>query len=271
LGALLGLILSLCIVIIRKMSNNGVEDAADIEALGLAVYATIPRSEVQARSDKKSQSKLLSHSDPSDFVVEYFRGLRTSLHFAMTANDARIISITGSTPGVGKSFVSSNLCVVMANSAKRTLLIDGDMRKGCLHQVFSHASRDGLSDILAGTTTADAAIKTTDIENLSFLPRGSIPPNPTELLMLPRFEQLLSELAKIYDFILIDTPPILTVTDPAIIARYTSATLLVAKYRETSLQEIDYTRNKFKQNGIQVKGVVLNGVQKSSRYPIYTY
>ena len=271
LGTLLGLVFSLSIIIINKLKSNGIEDAADIEMIGLPVYASIPFCEQQIRLSKKSKNHLLSVSHPNDFVVEYLRGLRTSLHFAMTDAQSNIISITGSAPGVGKSFISSNLTAVIAQSGSRTLLIDGDMRKGSLHQIFNASSKQGLSNILAGTLKLNEAICSTDIDNLDIIPRGSIPPNPAELLMSPRFQELLDELTKSYDFILIDTPPILSVTDPAIIAKCTSATLMVTKFRETSLAELQYTRNKFKQNGIEIKGVVFNSVPKDSRHHFYTY
>ncbi|KPZ51749.1 polysaccharide biosynthesis tyrosine autokinase [Pseudoalteromonas sp. P1-25] len=278
----LGGLFSVIVVLIQKAINRGVEDPAEIESLGIPVYASVPHSDHQdkltgfakTRKNKAAKAKtILALDNPADLSIEALRSLRTSLHFAMMEAKNNIIAISGPSPGVGKSFISVNLASVLAQSGKKVLIIDADMRKGYLQTQFDLMWDDGLSDYLSGRLNLAQVTKTTKVEGLNVITRGQIPPNPSELLMHSNFSKLVEEVSAAYDIVIIDTPPILAVTDPAIVSAHTGTTLLVARFGQNHLREIELTRNRFEQNGIDIKGLVFNGVVKkaSNAYGYYGY
>ncbi|WP_404393204.1 polysaccharide biosynthesis tyrosine autokinase [Pseudoalteromonas phenolica] len=278
----LGGFLAVAIVILKKVLHRGVQDPSEIEALGLSVYASVPYSEYQtklvgfskARKGARGKAKsILAVDNPADLSIEALRSLRTSLHFAMMEATNNVITISGPSPGVGKSFVSVNLATVLAQGGKKILIIDADMRKGYLQTQFAMKWENGLSDYLSGRLELKDVIKSSSVDNLDVITRGQIPPNPSELLMHSNFSKLIDEVKSQYDIVLVDTPPILAVTDPAIVGAHTGTLLLVTRFEESHIREIELTRNRFEQNGIQVKGVVFNGVQKkaSNAYGYYGY
>jgi tyrosine-protein kinase Etk/Wzc len=281
MATMLGGMLAVAIVLIQKAMHKGVEDPAEIEGLGIPVYASVPHSDYQdkltgftGRKNKAGKAKsLLALDNPADLSIEALRSLRTSLHFAMMEAKNNIIAISGPSPGVGKSFISVNLAAVLAQSGKKVLIIDADMRKGYLQTQFGLKWDDGLSDYLSGRLNLSQITKPTKVEGLNVITRGQIPPNPSELLMHSNFSKLVEEVSAAYDIVIIDTPPILAVTDPAIVSAHTGTTLLVARFGQNHLREIDLTRNRFEQNGIDVKGLVFNGVVKkaSNAYGYYGY
>ncbi|MEL0603729.1 polysaccharide biosynthesis tyrosine autokinase [Pseudoalteromonas undina] len=282
MATMLGAMLSIAIVLIQKAIHKGVEDPSEIEALGIPVYASVPHSEhqdkltnfIKTRKNKVAKAKrILALDNPADLSIEALRSLRTSLHFAMMEAKNNIIAISGPSPGVGKSFISVNLASVLAQSGKKVLIIDADMRKGYLQTQLGLKWDDGLSDYLSGRLNLAQVTKPTKVEGLSVITRGQIPPNPSELLMHSNFSKLVEEVSATYDIVIIDTPPILAVTDPAIVSAHTGTTLLVARFGQNHLREIELTRDRFDQNGIDVKGLVFNGVLKkaSNAYGYYGY
>ncbi|AOT09710.1 polysaccharide biosynthesis tyrosine autokinase [Pseudoalteromonas luteoviolacea] len=282
MATLLGSLLAIVITIIQKAIHKGIEDPSEIEGLGLPVYSSVPYSEYQvkltgfakARKGKTAKAKsILAVDNPADLSIEALRSLRTSLHFAMMEAKNNIIAISGPSPGVGKSFISVNLATVLAQSDKKVLIIDADMRKGYLQTQFGMQWDNGLSDYLSGAITLEQATKKTQVEGLDLITRGQIPPNPSELLMHENFSKLVEEITAKYDLILIDTPPILAVTDPAIVSAHAGTTLLVTRFGQNHVKELELTRNRFEQNGVDVKGVVFNGVVKkaSNAYGYYGY
>ncbi len=283
MATMLGGMLAVAIVLVQKAMHKGVEDPSEIEAIGLPVYASVPHSNHQekltgatlkGRKSKTAKAKtLLALDNPADLAIEALRSLRTSLHFAMMESKNNVIAISGPSPGVGKSFISANLAAVLAQSGKKVLIIDADMRKGYLQTQFGIKWDDGLSDYLSGRLNLEQVTKSTKIEGLSVMTRGQIPPNPSELLMHENFSKLVAEVNTAYDIVIIDTPPILAVTDPAIVSAHAGTTLLVTRFGQNHLREIALTRNRFEQNGIDVKGVVFNSVIKkaSNAYGYYGY
>jgi tyrosine-protein kinase Etk/Wzc len=294
IATLLGGMLAVAIVLIQKAINQGVENPSQIEAIGLPVYASVPYSLLQDKLDKlvkvkKSKEKdnlnstnnfkakstekshLLAIENPADITIEALRNLRTSLHFAMIEADNNLLIISGPSPEVGKSFISVNLAVILAESGKKVLLIDADMRRGYLHKLMALKPEQGLSEYLSGQESLEGIIKPTAVADLDIITRGSIPPNPSELLMHKNFSHLNDAVRTRYDIVIIDTPPVLAVTDAAIIGGYGGTLLLVTRYGQNTLKEIDYTRQRLEQNGIDVKGVVFNGVVKkaSNTYGYY--
>ncbi|NLS13543.1 polysaccharide biosynthesis tyrosine autokinase [Vibrio sp. SM6] len=284
LATLLGGMLSVAVVLVKAALHKGVETPEEIEQLGLSVYASVPKSDLQLKLAERlgvgkkkpllGTMSLLAETNPADLSVEALRGLRTSLHFAMMEAKNNVVMISGPAPGIGKSFVSTNFAAVAAKTGQKVLLIDGDMRKGYLQQCFGLDSNDGLSDHLAAKIGLNDAVKQTQIENLDIMTRGQVPPNPSELLMHPRFKALVDWASEEYDLVIIDTPPILAVTDPSIVGAIAGTTLMVARYSLNSIKEIEFARNRFEQSGIEVKGVILNATEKKASsygYGYYNY
>lgn len=282
IATLLGGFLAVTLVLLRKALNRGLESPEAIEQLGLPVYASIPYSTLQkVEEDKISRgrgradagSSLLAISHPTDLAVEALRSLRTSLHFAMLEAPNNRIMISGPSPEVGKTFVSVNLAAVIAQTGQRVLLIDVDMRRGYLHKVLGVPAKDGLSDILSNQCTLESAIHKTGVENLDIISRGQIPPNPSELLMHRNLTELLAQVSERYDLVILDTPPLLAVTDAAIVGRQSGTNLIVTRYGLNPAKEIEHTMRRFAQNGIVLRGAIFNGVEKkaSAKYDYGNY
>ncbi|PTO68222.1 polysaccharide biosynthesis tyrosine autokinase [Vibrio splendidus] len=282
LATLMGGMLSVIFVLVKVAFHRGVESPEQIEQIGLPVYATVPKSDLQIEltnrfKSNKIQTKgvqaLLAQSNPADLSVEALRGLRTSLHFAMLEAKNNILMISGPAPGIGKSFISTNFAAVAAKTGQKVLLIDADMRKGYLQQSFGVNWNNGLSDVLSNKQEFVQSVKSTPVENLDIITRGQVPPNPSELLMHPRFAELMEWASKEYDLVIVDTPPVLAVTDPSIVGAFVGTTLMVARYGQNTIKEIDIARTRFKQSGIEVKGVIFNAIEKkaSSSYGYYNY
>jgi tyrosine-protein kinase Etk/Wzc len=279
---IIGLILGIALTFIRKALRRGVEDPDLIEKkLHIPVYASIPHSIDQEKLSKKLKRNytrksndplILAVQNKDDLAIESLRSLRTTLHFAFLEAKNNIIMITGPGPGVGKTFVAVNLAAVLTDAGKKILLIDGDMRRGFINKILGVGRENGLSELILNTTSdwiplLDEAIHKTSIVNLDFIPSGSIPPNPSELLLHERFGDLLTSISKNYDHVIIDTPPILAVTDAAIIGRMASATLMVVKAGQHPMGELEQSVKRLIQADVHLKGVVFNDLpESSSRY-----
>jgi len=275
IATILGAILSVAFALIKEAFHKGIESPQEIEEIGLPVYASIPMSDWQTELEKKQKSKkkltvedtLLAVSNPADLSIEALRSLRTSLHFAMMEAKNNILMISGPSPSIGKSFVSANMAAVVAKSGQRVLVIDADMRKGRLERQMATTHKPGLSDYLSGQRDIKELIKQPGVENLDYIGRGEVPPNPSELLMHPRFKVLMEWASENYDIVIVDTPPILAVTDPAIVGAHVGTTLLVGRFGQNAVKEVEITKQRFEQNGIEVKGFILNAVvRKASSY-----
>ncbi|MER0127011.1 tyrosine-protein kinase Wzc [Franconibacter daqui] len=282
LGSLiLGLLLSVVVVLLRSLFNRGIESPQALEEAGINVYASIPLSEWQKERDsvktvkgvkRYKQSQLLAVGNPTDLAVEAIRSLRTSLHFAMMQARNNVLMLTGVSPSIGKTFVCANLAAVISQTNKRVLLIDCDMRKGYTHELLGTTNVNGLSDVLAGQGDISRCAQKTSIPGFDLVPRGQIPPNPSELLMSERFAELVKWASSQYDMVLIDTPPILAVTDAAVVGRHAGTTLMVTRYAVNTLKEVETSLSRFEQNGIQVKGVILNSIfRRATGYQDYGY
>lgn len=286
LATLLGGMLAVGGVLLIGLMRRGVETPDQIEQAGLPVYATVPLSDAQQKLVRKVKSKgdkrtheittaILAERDPADLSIEALRGLRTSLHFAMLEAKNHSLMITGSSPGIGKSFIAVNLAAVCAQTGQRILVIDADMRKGHLHHAFGGQSANGLSDVLSGRSTWQAQVRTSTVEGLSYLARGIAPPNPSELLMGERFAQMLAEIEQHYDLVIVDTPPVLAVTDPAIVGNHCGTTLLLARFELNTVKEIQLAVRRLEGAGVVVKGAILNAMEKKAAssygYGYYQY
>ncbi|WNC70367.1 polysaccharide biosynthesis tyrosine autokinase [Thalassotalea nanhaiensis] len=283
---MLGGFLAVAFVILKAAFHRGVTNPSEFEDVGLTVYATIPLSEehvkrtqkqklrekVKSNTKKRQATELLAEVNSSDMAIEAIRSLRTSLHFAMLEAKNNVVMISGASPEVGKSFVSSNLAAVIAQAGQKVLLVDGDMRKGYLQKVFNTQWDNGLSDHLIGDITFEQTVKDTSTDNLHIVTRGQVPPNPSELLMSEHFTNFINKASADYDLVIIDTPPILAVTDTAIIGNQAGTTLMLARYDMSPLKEIITAANRFDLNGVEIKGLIFNAVEKrNSDYGYYNY
>lgn len=279
-GTLLGAIVMVAFVLLQQTFRRGVEDPIDIELLGLPVYASIPYSEKgrelsvhQSRNNRDGRQHLLALRAPTDLAMEALRTLRTSLHFARLKTKNNLLMIAAPSPGVGKTFVCANLAVAIAQAGQRVLLIDADMRRGTLHKAMGVRWEGGLSELISGEVGVEDAIRRVPgTDNLSFISRGSVPPNPSELLMHSKFSDLLHQLGQRYDIVVIDTPPVLAVTDAAVIGHHVGTCLMVVRWGLNQQREIALAKQRLEQNGVRVKGAIFNGVQKrgAGRYA-YSY
>lgn len=277
-GILVGLFISIGIVLIKVYLRRGIESPEQLEEMGINVYASIPLSEWLTKNSskiklKKNESeKLLAIENPADLAVEAIRSLRTSLHFAMMEAKNNVLMISGASPNAGKTFISTNLSATIASTGKKVLFIDADLRQGYVHKMLGGQNIHGLSDVLSGQSSVESVIERIPSAEFDYIGRGQVPPNPAELLMHRRFETLLKWASDNYELVIIDTPPILAVTDAAIIGRYAGTTLLVARFEENTAKEIAVSVKRFEQSGVLVRGCILNGVvKKASSYYGYGY
>ncbi|RJT27314.1 tyrosine-protein kinase Wzc [Buttiauxella izardii] len=280
---ILGLMLSVMGVLLRSLFNRGIESPAALEEAGIGVYASIPLSEWQKSRDnatvrgvkatkRNKQSQLLAVGNPTDLAIEAIRSLRTSLHFAMMQASNNVLMLTGVSPSIGKTFVCANLAAVISQTNKRVLLIDCDMRKGYTHELLGTTNTNGLAEVLTGQAEISRCAQKTSVPNFDLVPRGVVPSNPSELLMSERFGELVKWASQNYDLVLIDTPPILAVTDAAIVGRHAGTTLMVARYAVNTLKEVETSLSRFEQNGINVRGVILNSIfRRAAGYEDYGY
>lgn len=277
IATLLGLIASLTVVWVKRSLRVVIEDPETIESkLGLPVYATIPHSQEESSIYKRSrgpkaQGELLAVTNPEDDAIESLRGLRTTIHFALMDAHHKSILITGSSPGLGKSFISMNLGAVLAQSGQRVVIVDADLRRGHINKKFGLRREVGVSEYVAGNAVLDEVLKPTSIPNLWVVTTGQIPPNPSELLMHLRFEKLLADLSERFDTMIVDAPPILAVSDAAIIGQITGATIMVARAGCHPVAELEQAVKRFNNSGVKVKGFVFNDLDTDRQRYRYGY
>jgi tyrosine-protein kinase Etk/Wzc len=170
--------------------------------------------------------------------------------------------ITGPSPTIGKSFVSSNFATVLAQTTARVLVVDGDLRRGNLHHYFGLKNRlGGLSDVLSGRSSWKDVVHKSEVAGLDMISTGVIPPNPSDLLMTPLFSKFITEVCEAYDYVIIDAPPLLPVTDSIIIGSKVGTVLLVAKYDQHPLDELRTCQKRLEAQGITIKGCVFNDIK----------
>lgn len=277
IGGFVGLLAAMGTVWLIRTLRIVVEDPEEIEsALGLPVYASIPHSKAEAKIAKQSKgstasSELLAITNPDDDSIECLRSLRTTIHFALMDSQRHSLLITGASPGLGKSFISKNLGVVLAQSGKRVVIVDADLRRGHINKDFGLRREEGISEYVAASASIDDVIKPTAIPNLWVVTTGQIPPNPSELLMHLRFEDLLEQLGERFDTLIVDAPPILAVSDAAIIGRHVGATLMVARAGHHPIRELEQAVKRLHQTGVHVKGFVFNDLDTSRQRYRYGY
>ena len=213
------------------------------------------------------KEELVIQNRPKSNISEDIRTIRTNLQFTSVDTDAKVILVTSSIPGEGKSFISSNLAVAFAQAGERTLLVDSDLRLGRIHKIFGVSNRSGLSNLLAsyGTAEVDDYIKKSDIDKLVILPRGTVPPNPSELLNSNSAKALVESLKENYDRIIFDGVPINGLPDSLIVAGMVDRVVLVASSGYTKSDDLSDAKKALEKIDANIAGVVLNNVSKTKR------
>lgn len=275
LAAALGVILGLFAAFAAHFLRPTLQRSDELEHIsGLSTYATIPESSgaggALRRKRWRKQTRLgrtaglLALKRPQDPAMESLRSLRTGLTFALMGASGNVVAFTGATSGVGKSFISSNFAALMADSGKRVVLVDTDMRRPHLQDVFQFdRATPGLSSVLAGSDPVESLWLATDVKNLTVLPAGVLPPNPSELLLHPRFTQLVHTLSSRFDLVVFDTPPILPVADVLAVLQQVSVAFLIVRAEYSTAREVRDALLKLRSSGVAdpVKGVIFNGVR----------
>lgn len=278
-------------VLARSALRRGINAPEQLEREGMSVYATLPHSAWlhgktrvgnryffhYCKRHKITDVPFLPIDRPLDNFVEAVRGLRTSLHFAMMDAENNILMFSGPSQDCGKTLVSTSLAALVTQVDRRVLFIDADMRKGYVHNIFGLRNDAGLSDVLSGKVAFSEAVQTYASGQFDVVTCGHYPPNPSELLMHDRFRAFMTWVSERYDMVIVDTPPILAVTDAALVGRVAASTLLVARFNVTSVREMEVSQRRLQQMGVNIKGAILNDVVKSaasyyaSGYDAYGY
>lgn len=259
----LGLLLGAALVSLKDKLSGGVKSATFIEKeTGFTVYAKVPKGNPKGTKGTRP----LAVVEPDDVAVESLRALRSSLEFSMMESDQPVIGVSGLIPGVGKSFISVNLAALYAGLGKKILLIDADLRKGRLHKEFGIKRGNGLSQVLLREIEPEQVISPTEVENLFVLPCGNVPPNPAELLGSKHYLELIEQFKKQYDLIIVDTPPIMLVTDAALACRVAAQIVMVIEYNKHSIEAIqDAMAQILKGNPNAHASIVINKYEHGSQ------
>jgi tyrosine-protein kinase Etk/Wzc len=274
IGLLGGLLAGIAAAAVRNSRRKGIENSTEVEqSVNLPVFAVIPYSTTQQKLEASGNARrhripLLAKDAPLDKAVESLRNFRAVLQFSAPRLKNNIALIISPTVGNGKSFISSNLAVVLGSGNKRILLIDADLRHGDLHQYFGVEQRFGLAETLAGTENFDKFIHRAVSPNVDFISSGNLPSDP-EVLMQPRLEQLLQSFTKQYDLILVNGTPLLEVSDSLAIGSHAGAIYIVARAGISTPTEIAQTIKILHQAGLSAKGCLLNGVKTPARENAY--
>lgn len=285
LATLLGLMLGVLFVLIRGLTQKVVKDPKRLEAkMGVPVIAAIPKSKplTSFGRGKRAINPLLSYANRNSLSYEAIKGLRTFLMFGLldagkTNQHGQVTLFTAESPDVGKSLLCANLAEVFSQLDKKILIIDADMHRGTLHTVFNVDSAIGLADYFSvDSPTVSSITQVTNISHVDLIPRGELPANPSSLLTSDKFGALMVELRTHYDYIFINSPPVLAATDALILAQYADIVLMVTKYNDSLEGQLAYAIKQMAKANITVDGIVINDMQqgrldKNSYHYTYAY
>ncbi len=258
-AALLGLLLPLGLLTIRHFMRNRIINQTDIQ-----LNTAIPTLGVVGYNDKAG-NYLVAYSSKSA-LAESFRSLRVNLQYLFLDTGKKVIGITSSGQGEGKTFCASNLSVVMAQSGKKTLLIDADLRKPRIAARFDVDNAAGLASYLTGAHKADDIIQATATENLHIIPSGPLPASPLNLLGTPRMEALLEKARQEYDYVILDTPPLGLVSDFLVLLKYTDYNIYIVRHRLTERAGLSKINELYNSNRLRDVGILINGARALSAY-----
>jgi len=265
LAAVVGAMLAVGVVFLIEYLDDTVKSHDDIEALGASSVGTVGRIVLQNATDK-----LVVARDPRSPISEGFRALRTNIQFSSIDKPVRVLLVTSASPGEGKTTIAANLAVALAQSGQRVALIDADLRRPSVHRILGISNSVGLTNALLQTGGLDGTLLSTEFENLQSMVSGPLPPNPAELLGSERIGKVLEELRHKVDWVILDTPPCLVVTDAAVLARRADGVLVVSRVGSTRRQALKEALQLLEQVGVKVVGVVMNQVS-ARRNSYYDY
>lgn len=287
IGCILGVLGGLAAAVARMRMDRSVTTPDDVTALGTTVLGLVPNIQADKGGSARRRPRrrkvsdptagstrdLVVHTHPRSIVAECCRTIRTNLAFMSTDNPLRALVITSPGPAEGKSTLTISLAITMANSGRRVLLVDTDLRRPRIHKAFGLAARGGITSILAGEQSIEECALPTVVDGLSVLPCGPIPPNPSELLHTARFGKLLQQLKDAYDLVIFDSPPVGVVIDAAIIGPQLDGAIIVAESGRTSRDALSHALRQMRDVGTNLLGCVLNDVDlsKNSAYGGYYY
>ena len=275
IGLLLGLGTGVALAFVIEALDNTLKTQADVEQfLGVSVLGLVPvigvgAAEAAQENDHLRERDLGVFLDPKSIAAECCRSIRTNILFMSPDRPLRTMVITSPSPQEGKTTTAINLGVTMAEAGSRVLIIDTDMRRPRLHRSFGVPNQTGISTVMVGKATISEAVKRTDVPNLDVLPCGPVPPNPSELLHTERFAAVLAECGKLYDRVILDSPPTSAVTDPAVLGNLSDGVVLVVKAGETTRESAMHARRQLAGAKARLIGVVVNAIDFSN--PAYGY
>lgn len=285
LAALVGLGLGVGVTFLLEYMDNSVRTVEDVENLGMALLGSIPaikleetdgvfktrRKRVRDREATTIASRLVTHLKPKSPISEAYRTLRTNIQYSATDGPLKTILVTSSGPKEGKSTTVANLAIIMAQMGSKALLVDTDLRRPVLHAIFRKDKSKGLTNLLVEKATLDEVIKPTEVENLSLITCGTLPPNPSELLGSKRMKEVVEELKKRFDIVLFDSPPVIAVTDAAVLASILDGVVLVIRSGQTDREAVIRANSLLRNVRARVLGTLLNDVNVTSMYGSYYY
>ncbi|MEA2077637.1 MAG: polysaccharide biosynthesis tyrosine autokinase [Candidatus Marinimicrobia bacterium] len=280
LGFVFGLAAGIGVILLREFMDNSIRSKEDLEKLGLTVLGIVPSMSIDKAKkvlDKKYSSnddfrnRLISHFKPRSPISESFRSLRTNLELSVPDNSVTSLVVTSAGASEGKSTVIANLAIAYAQFGMKVLLVDGDMRKPTIHKMFSTPKKPGLANMITKRSKMDESIFKTEIDNLYVMPAGSLPPNPSELLGSKAMKELFTQLRKQFDKVFFDAPPLMAVTDAALLGSLTDGVLLVARAGEAQKEVMVHLQQEMKNTQINIAGTVLNDVNPKNTSSGYYY
>jgi capsular exopolysaccharide synthesis family protein len=268
LAALAGLLAGLCLAYLAELSDKSFRTPTEIRRrLGLPVIGHIPFFTPDEKAAKQIAAgepvvdpMLCTHYQSSSISSEAYRSVRTALYFNTHGVGHQVIQVTSPNVSDGKSTLAANLAVSIAQSGKRTIIIDADCRRPRVHKIFNVPADAGLAGVIAGHTDLASAIKPSAVPNLSVMPCGPRPGNPAELLTSPRFKELLDLIRAQYDFVIVDTPPLLVVTDPCVVAPRVDGVVLAIRVTKNGRPFAERAKEVLTSLGANILGVVVNGL-----------
>ncbi len=285
LGIILGLGLGVGLTFMIEYFDNTVKSPEELEHIGFNILSSIPRIEMdkvkkklERKYEKMGQyegkiieARLITHLDPKSPVSEAYRTLRTNLQFSRIEHEIKTILITSAGPKEGKSTTAANLAIAVAQTGKQVVLIDADLRRPVLHSIFGLAKDDGLTNYLMETIPYENLLKNTFMDNLKIITSGALPPNPSELLASNKMKETLTLLSKDFDMVIIDSPPVIAVTDAAIISTKVDGTILVISSGQTNRDAVMRSKSLLDSVDCKLLGTLLNGVNVEGMYGSYYY
>ncbi len=282
IGALAGFLISVLVVLLIDFFDNRIKESADIEEkTSKPVIGEISSIGERKKKDKNSTQKEIDHSartlldDKIPFYIkEAYKALRANFVFSMAATKKNVVAISSANPGEGKSTTTANIALSLAQTGKKILLIDADMRKPVQHLTFKLKNKKGLSDVLANIRKIEEVVQKSHIENLYVLTSGPKPPNPSELLSSESFGEMMDKLSKEYDYVIIDTPPVNVVSDAMTISDYIAGIVLVIRHNFTRYEDMNRAIKQIQLADSDILGFVLNDIERKQRggyYKSYYY